>query len=76
MKNSQTGGQRYSDTSPFSIPWWKWLTDQHSSLLHCIGPQSGDPFSAQLLQQKMVYSVGLKPTYAVMKCSWGKDLEK
>ncbi len=23
FQTSQTGGQRYSDTSPFSIPWWR-----------------------------------------------------
>jgi hypothetical protein len=22
IQTSQTGGQWYSDTSPFSIPWW------------------------------------------------------
>jgi hypothetical protein len=26
IQTSQTGGQWYSDTSPFSIPWWKGLT--------------------------------------------------
>ncbi len=24
FQTSQTGGQPYSDTSPFSIPWWIW----------------------------------------------------
>jgi hypothetical protein len=26
IQTSQTGGQRYSDTSPFSIPWWKFYS--------------------------------------------------
>jgi predicted RNA polymerase sigma factor len=25
IQTSQTGGQRYSDTSPFSIPWFNFL---------------------------------------------------
>jgi hypothetical protein len=25
IQTSQTGGQRYSDTSPFSIPWLKYV---------------------------------------------------
>ena len=33
FQTSQTGGQRYSDTSPFSIPWWKPHSVQLTSLL-------------------------------------------
>jgi hypothetical protein len=28
---SQTGGQRYSDTSPFSIPWQSYLSEKHAT---------------------------------------------
>jgi hypothetical protein len=27
IQTSQTGGQRYSDTSPLSVPWLQYLTD-------------------------------------------------
>jgi hypothetical protein len=38
IQTNQTGGQQYSDTSPFSIPWYKSMvkvteSDKHSSLL-------------------------------------------
>jgi hypothetical protein len=28
IQTSQTGDQRYSDTSPFSIPWTDWLNEE------------------------------------------------
>jgi hypothetical protein len=33
---SQTGGQQYSDTSPFSIPWWQHLARLESSPFYCL----------------------------------------
>jgi len=33
IQTSQTGGQQYSDTSPFSIPWQVTDSDKRSSLL-------------------------------------------
>jgi hypothetical protein len=34
FQSSQAGGQRYSDTSPFSIPWWNFLeVHLHVSLI-------------------------------------------
>ncbi len=32
IQTSQTGGQWYSDTSPFSIPWWNGLTATDASI--------------------------------------------
>jgi len=34
VQTSQTGGQQYSDTSPFSIPWWDpcWYPDREWQL--------------------------------------------
>ncbi len=30
----ESGGQQYSDTSPFSIPWWKFQDDTQMNNLN------------------------------------------
>ncbi len=42
IQNSQTGGQWYSDTSPFSIPWSN-LCNDHNNTINVL-PQLAVPY--------------------------------
>jgi hypothetical protein len=57
IQTSQTGGQRYSDTSPFSIPWTSvhFLSESNILIIFCkksfyeIGSAAHSYFRAQLM---------------------------